>query len=115
MLVALAVLGFSLCWWARIHLGSLWSGWVSRKQDHRVIESGPYALVRHPIYSGVILAAAATAGLESRWTSLVGLALLIAGFWVKARIEERFLRSELGPQAYDAYAARTGMLIPFLR
>lgn len=50
-LVALAVAGFAFCWWARLHLGSLWSGSVTRKEGHRIVDTGPYALVRHPIYT----------------------------------------------------------------
>src|SRR5690349_13132033 len=52
-MVALAVGGFLFAWWARLHLGRLWSSGIARKEDHRVVDSGPYALVRHPIYSGI--------------------------------------------------------------
>src|SRR4029077_5196189 len=55
-MVMLAAIGLLFTWWARIHLGSLWSGSVTKKADHRVIDSGPYRLVRHPIYTGIILA-----------------------------------------------------------
>lgn len=113
-LAAAAVLGFGLCWWARLHLGPLWSGQVMRKHDHRVVGTGPYAVVRHPIYTGLILAAAATALLKGSVLSLAGAALVIAGLWMKARLEERFLRSELGPGVYDAYAAKVPMLVPTL-
>ncbi len=113
-LVALAAAGFAFCWWARVHLGTLWSSSVTRKADHKIIDTGPYALVRHPIYTGMIIASAATAALSARATSIVGFAVLTLGCWIKARLEERFLRAELGPADYDAYAARTGMLLPFL-
>jgi protein-S-isoprenylcysteine O-methyltransferase Ste14 len=113
-LVALAVAGFAFCWWARLHLGSLWSGSVTRKEGHRIVDTGPYALVRHPIYTGIIIASAATAALAGTWISAAGLALVTLGCWIKARLEERFLRAELGPSDYDAYARRTGMLLPFL-
>ena len=111
-LFGLVVVGFAFCWWARIHLGALWSGSVTRKTEHHIVDTGPYALVRHPIYTGLILAAFATAALRGMVSSLVGAGLVVLGFWIKARLEERFLRSELGPGAYDAYAARTPMLIP---
>ena len=114
-MVALEVVGFAFCWWARIHLGRLWSGTITHKQGHRVVSSGPYRIVRHPIYTGLILAAAATAAEKASGAALLGLGLVIAGYWMKSRLEERFLREELGASAYDAYAARTPMLIPFVK
>ena len=113
-LVGLTVMGFAFCWWARIHLGRLWSSSVTRKADHHIVDTGPYALVRHPIYTGIIIAATAMAALKGQPIAFAGLALAILGFWFKARLEERFLRDELGPAAYDAYAKRTGMLLPGL-
>src|SRR5262245_19998156 len=61
-LVAVALAGFAFTWWARIHLGRLWSSSVSRKADHHIVDSGPYGIVR-PIYTGIIVASAATAAL----------------------------------------------------
>ncbi len=114
-LVAAAAAGFGFCWWARLHLGRLWSGWVTRKADHRIVDTGPYALVRHPIYTGLIAAAFATGVLRGTVFSLGGAVLMTLGFWIKARLEERFLRRELGAEAYDAYRLRTPMLVPFLK
>ena len=111
-LFAVAVAGFAFCWWARLHLGQLWSGSVTRKPGHRVVDTGPYALVRHPIYTGLILAAAATALDRGSAFNVAGAVLVIVGFWIKARLEERFLRAELGAQAYDDYARRVPMLVP---
>jgi protein-S-isoprenylcysteine O-methyltransferase Ste14 len=113
-LVAIAAGGFILCWWARIHLGRMWSSSVTFKADHHIVDTGPYAVVRHPIYTGIIIAAAATAALQARAIAFAGLVLLTTGFWIKARLEERFLRDKLGTQAYDAYARRTGLLFPGL-
>ncbi len=113
-LVGLALAGFAFCWWARLTLGTLWSSSVTRKADHHIVEAGPYAFVRHPIYTGLIGAAVATAAIRASALALLGLALMIFGFWLKARLAERFLRAELGPDAYDAYARRTGMLLPYL-
>jgi protein-S-isoprenylcysteine O-methyltransferase Ste14 len=113
-MVGLAVAGFAFCWWARLHLGRLWSGSVTRKEGHHIVDTGPYRLVRHPIYTGMIIAALATAIERGTIVSFIGLALMVLGCWIKARLEERFLRSELGADAYDAYAKRTGMLAPFL-
>ena len=108
-----AAAGFLFCWWARIHLGRLWSGWVSKKEGHRVIDTGPYAIVRHPIYTGIILAAFATAAIKGTVFALAGAAIMTLGFWIKARLEERFLRQELGAASYDAYSRRVPMLVPF--
>ncbi|MDE1938571.1 MAG: isoprenylcysteine carboxylmethyltransferase family protein [Alphaproteobacteria bacterium] len=115
IMVALVAIGFTFSWWARIHLGPLWSSSVTRKSSHRVIDTGPYSVVRHPIYTGITLAALATAIVHGAPTSFFGVALMTTGWYVKARLEERFLREELGPEAYDAYARRVAMLVPFVR
>jgi protein-S-isoprenylcysteine O-methyltransferase Ste14 len=114
VMVALAALGLGFCWWARLHLGPLWSGSVTRKAGHHIVDTGPYGLVRHPIYTGLILAAWASALLRGTLHCLVGAGLFTLGFWLKARIEEQFLRQELGAPAYDDYARRVPMLIPRL-
>ena len=113
-LVGVATLGFAFAWWARIHLGRLWSATVTRKAEHHVVDTGPYAIVRHPIYTGILIALLATALLRGTATALVGFVLLTAGFYLKARLEESFLRSELGKDAYDVYALHVPMLIPLL-
>jgi protein-S-isoprenylcysteine O-methyltransferase Ste14 len=113
-LVGLTALGFAFCWWARIHLGRMWSYSVTRKSDHRIIDTGPYAWVRHPIYTGIIVASLAMAAYEGTIVALLGLVLIVVGCWIKARLEERFLRAQLGAEAYDAYARHTGMLFPGL-
>lgn len=114
-MVALTTIGLSFSWWARVHLGRLWSRWVARKADHKVIQTGPYAWVRHPIYTGVCLAILATAVMFGTAFAYLGAASIILSFYVKARLEERFLREELGTEAYDAYAKRVPMLVPFLK
>jgi protein-S-isoprenylcysteine O-methyltransferase Ste14 len=111
-LVLVEAAGFAFTWWARVALGSLWSGTVTRKTDHVVVERGPYALVRHPIYTGLIVAAFALAIQFGGVLNLAGAALMALGCWMKARLEERFLTAELG-DAYAAYRARTPMLTPF--
>lgn len=114
-MVGLAALGFVFCWWARIHLGRLWSGAVTRKEGHHVVDTGPYAIVRHPIYTGVLTAAFATMMVRGTAPAVTGFALLIIGYVMKGRVEENFLRTELGAEAYDAYARKTAMLVPFVR
>ena len=113
ILVALTAAGFSFVWWARIHLGRLWSDWLTKKAGHRVVDTGPYRLVRHPIYLGLLFAAFATAIEKGTSFALSGAAILTFAFYTRARREERFLRIELGEDAYDAYARKTAMLAPF--
>jgi protein-S-isoprenylcysteine O-methyltransferase Ste14 len=113
-LAALVFAGVLFTWWARIHLGSLWSNAITRKEGHRVIDTGPYRLVRHPIYTGLILAILATGAAVATVTAMAGALLIAFGLWQKARMEERFLRMELGADAYGSYCRRVPMLIPFL-
>ena len=114
VLAAVLLAGLSLTWWARIYLGPLWSSVITRKRDHKIIDTGPYAFVRHPIYCGLIIALLATAVTEGRLGALLGSALVMLGVWQKARTEERFLVTELGREIYGAYCRRVPMLIPFL-
>jgi protein-S-isoprenylcysteine O-methyltransferase Ste14 len=106
-------LGILFAWWARIHLGRLWSSGISRKENHRVVDTGPYGLVRHPIYTGLLASALATTVAQATATALVGWMLIALGLWMKARAEERFLAAELGPDAYSSYRLRVPMLLPF--
>ena len=111
-LFVLAALGFAFCWWARLHLGKLWSGFVTLKEGHRIVDTGPYRLVRHPIYSGVMFSALMTAIMRASPAAFIGAGLLTLGFSLTARIEEGFLRVQLGTEDYDAYSRRVGMLVP---
>jgi protein-S-isoprenylcysteine O-methyltransferase Ste14 len=115
ILAGLTAAGVLFTWWARIHLGRLWSDWVVKKAGHHVVDTGPYRLVRHPIYSGLIFAAFATAIERGTSFALLGVAIVTLAFYIKARREERFLRAELGEDAYAAYARKTAMLVPFVR
>lgn len=112
-LVILMAAGFLLACWARVELGTLWSAGVERKADHRLVEEGPYAIVRHPIYTGLLAAALALALVKATPLALAGFALTAVGFRVKARLEERFLGDELGEGGYAEYRRRVPMLIPF--
>jgi protein-S-isoprenylcysteine O-methyltransferase Ste14 len=112
-MVGVATAAFLFAWWARIYLGRLWSGSITRKEGHNVVDTGPYGIVRHPIYTGIIAAAIATAVAIGGLHAILGAVLLIAGYWLKARLEERFLRAELGAETYDSYRRRVPMLVPF--
>jgi protein-S-isoprenylcysteine O-methyltransferase Ste14 len=106
-----AGLGFSA--WARVHLGGNWSSRVTVKEDHELIRSGPYALVRHPIYTGLLLAIAGTALVEGQWRALLALLLMGISFWRKLRVEERLMNLTFADE-YRQYCAHTAALIPFL-
>ena len=114
-LAGITLLGILFAWWARIYLGRLWSSAITRKVDHRVVDTGPYALVRHPIYTGLMTAILATAAAAATPAALVGAGLISFGLWLKARAEERFLTAELGPDTYGTYRRRVPMLIPGIR
>ena len=112
--VGVMLTGLALTWWARIHLGRLWSSAITRKEEHRLVETGPYEYVRHPIYTGLIIALLATAASEATPVAALGAVLIALGLWLKARTEERFLLTELGPDAYESYRRRVPMLVPFV-
>ena len=113
-MVAVALAGFLFMWWARIVLGRLWSAGVRVKEHHRVVDTGPYGMVRHPIYTGIIVAGFATAVLRGTALGFLGATIMTVSWYIKARMEERFLREQLGAENYDAYARRVPMLVPFL-
>jgi protein-S-isoprenylcysteine O-methyltransferase Ste14 len=111
--VGLVGLGFAFAWWARLWLGNLWSASVTLKEGHRIVDTGPYAIVRHPIYTGLLLAVFATMAAKGTMTAVAGALIITLGLWMKARLEERWLRGELGAEAYDDYRRRVPMLLPF--
>jgi protein-S-isoprenylcysteine O-methyltransferase Ste14 len=112
-LFAIAAGGLAFTWWARIHLGTLWSGRVTRKADHRIVDTGPYGIVRHPIYTGILVAIFASVLLRPGVFGFAGAAVLAWSFVIKLRLEERFLKQELGAEAYESYQHRVPMLVPF--
>jgi protein-S-isoprenylcysteine O-methyltransferase Ste14 len=115
VVAVVVVLGLCFTWWGRIHLGRFWSNSITHKEDHRVIDTGPYGLVRHPIYTGQILGLLASGLAIATWTAMLGVVLISLGEWQKARMEERFLSVELGAEAYGTYCRRVPMIVPFLR
>jgi protein-S-isoprenylcysteine O-methyltransferase Ste14 len=110
----LTALGMVFSIWARVSLGRNWSGRVVLKHGQELVSTGPYTLVRHPIYTGLLVALAGTALYDGRCGALLGLAFFAIGFWLKARSEENLLEREFGEE-YRSYRARTPMLIPSLR
>jgi protein-S-isoprenylcysteine O-methyltransferase Ste14 len=114
LLAGVTLAGILFAWWARIHLGRLWSSAVTRKENHCVVDTGPYGLVRHPIYTGLLVSALATTIAQATATALGSWVLIALGLWMKARTEERFLEAELEPEAYSYYRQRVPMLLPFL-
>jgi protein-S-isoprenylcysteine O-methyltransferase Ste14 len=111
--LALSVCGAALAVWARIFLGRNWSAVVTIKQDHEIIRRGPYALVRHPIYSGLLLAMLGTALALGEVRGLLAVGLTFLGWWLKLQTEERFLTEQFGTQ-YTRYQQEVKALIPFV-
>jgi protein-S-isoprenylcysteine O-methyltransferase Ste14 len=108
----ICVSGIALAVWARVDLGRNWGMPMSQKSEPELVTSGPYRVVRHPIYSGLLVAVLGSA-LVTNLLGLVIVALLSAYFYYSASIEERNLTATF-PTAYPAYRASTKMLIPFL-
>ena len=103
--------GVALAIWARIVLGQNWSARVTRKIGHELMRTGPYAFIRHPIYSGLSLAVIGTAVFTGQWRGLVALVLVVTAESFKAKREEQFMLAEFGEQ-YREYQQQTGFLIP---
>jgi protein-S-isoprenylcysteine O-methyltransferase Ste14 len=111
--VAICALGLLLSIWSRRALGSEWSRDVELKQGHKLVERGPYAFVRHPIYTGHLLMGLGTAIGSGRLVAFAGLALFFVGFWIKLRQEEKLLMRSF-PEEYPAYRARIRALVPYV-
>lgn len=110
--LALFAVGLLFATWARVHLGRNWGTPMTRKDDPELVTGGPYRLVRHPIYSGLLVAGLGTAlALSWLWLAAVGLAAVY--FLYSATVEERFL-SDRFPDTYPAYKRSTKMLVPFV-
>jgi protein-S-isoprenylcysteine O-methyltransferase Ste14 len=107
----LTILGLAFSAWARDVLGRNWSGRVIIQVDHQLITAGPYAYVRHPLYTGLLTAFAGTALVSGDYGSLLGLFLAVNIFRLKARREEQLLEAEFGT-GYAIYRAHTGSILP---
>jgi protein-S-isoprenylcysteine O-methyltransferase len=111
--VALTAAGIGLAILARITLGRNWSGRVTVKQAHELIRRGPYALIRHPIYTGMILGLLGAAVDVARVGALLGVALAVLGLRMKWGIEEQFMVGQFGAEYLD-YKRHVKALIPFV-
>lgn len=109
----LTVAGLAFSVWARFFLGSNWSASVQVKDRHELVRSGPYRFVRHPIYTGILIAFLGTALAQDQWRSALAFVLLLAGIVYKLRLEERWMIETFG-DAYRDYRKRTRALIPFV-
>jgi protein-S-isoprenylcysteine O-methyltransferase Ste14 len=110
---AVIIAGLLFAVWAREHLGRNWSSSVTIKQGHELIASGPYAVVRHPIYTGILTGFVGMAIALSQVRGFIAFALFFLAFWIKLRMEEQWMRSEFG-EAYATYAHQTAALVPYL-
>ncbi|HXQ79928.1 MAG TPA: isoprenylcysteine carboxylmethyltransferase family protein [Opitutaceae bacterium] len=105
--------GLALAIWARHTLGRNWSGTPTIKEGHELVENGPYRLVRHPIYTGILVAVAGTGIGSGQVKHLFILGAALALLWAKLRIEEGLMLRQF-PHAYPGYMKRTKALIPFV-
>jgi protein-S-isoprenylcysteine O-methyltransferase Ste14 len=99
--------------WARVLLAGNWSGSVTLKHGHELVVDGPYRWVRHPIYTGLLVALAGTALALGEWRGLLAIAIAAAALWRKLQLEEALMRGQFG-DAYVRYAEHVPPLIPFV-
>jgi protein-S-isoprenylcysteine O-methyltransferase len=111
LLLTAAGVGFAIL--ARFWIGRNWSGIITIKEQHELIQSGPYRIVRHPIYTGLLLAYLSTAIVHGELRGFVGFVLLLLGFGLKLRMEETFMVQQFG-NAYLDYKRRVKALVPFV-
>ncbi len=109
----LMLAGFAVTVWARLALGRNWSATVTIKENHELIQNGPYRWVRHPIYTGLLLAFFGSALALDEWRGALTVVLVAIAFQIKLAIEERWMTHRFGPN-YEAYRKRTQKLIPFV-
>jgi protein-S-isoprenylcysteine O-methyltransferase Ste14 len=111
---SLACAGIAVVLWSRRHLGRFWSARITLKVDHQLIRSGPYARVRHPLYSGMLVAVTGTVLATGEWRGVVSLLILLAMWIHKMRREEALLTKEFG-SLYQNYRKQAGLLFPRVR
>lgn len=111
--LAITLAGVAFAIWARVTLGANWSGVITVKHGHTLVRRGPYRIVRHPIYTGILMALAGTALTKGAVRSLLALPVLALGFWLKMLTEERFMVEKFGEE-YLRYRYQVRRLVPFL-
>jgi protein-S-isoprenylcysteine O-methyltransferase Ste14 len=111
---AITAAGLAFSVWARVVLGRNWSGTVTLKEGHELVRSGPYRLVRHPIYTGLLVAFIGSAVARGEWRGVLAVAIAFVALWRKLQLEERWMEETFG-EAYARYRAEVPALIPFLR
>ncbi len=109
--LVLTAAGVAISIWARVSLGTNWSGVVTLKDNHELIRKGPYRRVRHPIYTGLLLGMIGTAMIKGHLRGWLGFLIVLAAYYFKARREEGFLRQEFG-EGFEEHSRRTGMFLP---
>lgn len=109
-----AVLGMLVASWSRIALGRYWSDKVIVQTEHQLIRNGPYSRMRHPLYSGVLLAVLGTAVVLGEIRGLLSFVILLVNYTIKAKREERILAERFGTE-FRAHVAHTGFLLPRFR
>ena len=109
----LCVIGLSFAIWARVTLGRNWSGVVTLKEEHELVERGPYRFVRHPIYTGILTMFFATALAQGHLSGFVGTLLMFVSFWIKLGREEELMLQQF-PERYRVYQQRAKRIIPFV-
>ena len=110
---ALVFAGLAFAFWARLWLAGNWSSSVTLKSDHELVDDGPYRWVRHPIYTGILVALAGTGLAVGEWRAALAVVLAGVAYWRKLTIEEAAMRRQFG-EAYVRYAERVPALIPFV-
>ncbi len=108
---ALVAAGLGFCVWARFTIGTNWSGSVTVKQTHELVTNGPYAVARHPIYTGLLLALLGTAIAMDEARGALSFVIIALSFLRKMRTEEAFMKATFGP-AYDDYRTKVAALVP---
>jgi protein-S-isoprenylcysteine O-methyltransferase Ste14 len=111
--LGITALGLLFSVWARVHLGRYWSGLITLKEGHRLIRSGPYALVRHPIYTGFLLGALGSALSNGSADAFAGFLVMLLAYLLKISREEAVLRREFGEE-YERFRAEVKALVPYL-
>jgi protein-S-isoprenylcysteine O-methyltransferase Ste14 len=111
--LALTIVGIAFALWARFYLGRNWSGRVTLKENHELIRTGPYAFVRHPIYTGILVALTGTVIAIGEARAILALIIVAVGLHFKSKTEEQFMSEKFGEQ-YATYRREVKSLIPYV-